>query len=177
MKDILINKNNPIKDYHINLVKIPNNYSTKTIYLDVEACLYFNKMCKDAQEKGFIIKAVSGYRTSEYQKELYINYVLKHGVLYASTCSAVPNTSEHESGLAVDVEGENKEYNDFILSKSYEWLKDNAHHYGFVLRYPKGKENITGYKFEPWHYRYVGSIATYLYQNDLTLEEYKKIDN
>ena len=69
--------------------------------------------------------------------------------------------------------GSNNDYDLFEESKEYEWMKENAHKYGFILRYPEEKEHITGYKFEPWHYRYVGiDIATIIYENNLTLEEF-----
>ena len=71
------------------------------------------------------------------------------------------------------MEGSNKDYDNFDKSKEFDWMKNNAHKYGFILRYPKGKEYITRFKYEPWHYRYVGiDVATYIYENNLTLEEY-----
>ena len=72
--------------------------------------------------------------------------------------------------------GSNNDYNKFEYTKEFEWMKSNAHLYGFILRYPKGKEHITGYKYEPWHYRYVGDIASTIYNRNITLEEYKKSD-
>ena len=74
--------------------------------------------------------------------------------------------------------GSNDDYNKFQKSKEFNWMENNAYKYGFILRYPKDKERITGFKYEPWHYRYVGKkIAKYLYENNLTLEEYKKMEN
>ena len=92
---------------------------------------------------------------------------------YALTCSAKPGHSEHQTGLAVDVEGENKDYDNFEDTKEFIWMKNNAHRFGFILRYPKGKEHITGFKYEPWHYRYVGiETATKIFKQNITLEEY-----
>ena len=88
-------------------------------------------------------------------------------------CSARPGHSEHQTGLAVDVMGSNNDYDEFEKSIEFSWMKENAHKYGFILRYPKGKENITGFKYEPWHYRYVGLItATRIFKENITLEEY-----
>ena len=108
------------------------------------------------------------------------NFVLKGCIIntsknYALNCSAKPGHSEHQTGLAVDVEGSNNDYDKFESSIEFNWMINNSYKYGFILRYPKGKENITGFKYEPWHYRYVGiELAKYLYKNNLTLEEYKK---
>ena len=107
---------------------------------------------------------------------MYNDYVANYGVDYANNCSAKPGYSEHQTGLAVDVMGSNNDYNKFEYTKEFEWMKSNAHLYGFILRYPKGKEHITGYKYEPWHYRYVGDIASTIYNRNITLEEYKKSD-
>ena len=96
-------------------------------------------------------------------------------IKYADSCSARKGHSEHQTGLAVDVEGENKDYDLFENTKEFDWMNKNAHLYGFILRYPQNKTNITGFKFEPWHYRYVGKeIAKKIYEKKITLEEYLK---
>lgn len=171
----LINKNNQLKSNYVpsDLVSISLKYSNADKYLRNIAKNQFEKLSEDASNLGYRIIAVSAYRDYNYQKELFNYYVKEKGIDYALNCSAKPGHSEHQSGLAVDVEGSNNDYDNFEDTKEYIWMKDNAHKYGFILRYPKGKENITGFKFEPWHYRYVGKeVATYLYQNKLTLEEY-----
>ena len=173
----LINKNYQLKSNFVpnDLESISLKYSNSDKYLRHEAKINFEKLSEDASLLGYRIIAVSAYRDYNYQNELFNYYVEEKGLEYALECSAKPGHSEHQSGLAVDVEGSNKDYDNFIDTKEYIWMKDNAHKYGFILRYPKGKENITGFKFEPWHYRYVGKeVATYLYQNNLTLEEYLK---
>ena len=92
-------------------------------------------------------------------------------------CSARKGHSEHQTGLAVDVSDIFGEYDDFANTKEFEWMMDNAYKYGFILRYPKYKTDITGFKYEPWHYRYIGiDMAKYLYNNNLTLEEYYLIN-
>ena len=105
-------------------------------------------------------------------KNLSIN---EKGIVYADKCSARPGHSEHQTGLSIDVMGSNNDYNIFDKSKEFKWMKDNAHKYGFIMRYPKNKEYITGFKYEPWHYRYVGiDTAQKIYENNITLEEYKR---
>ena len=173
----LINKNYQLRSNYVpnDLESISLKYSNSDKYLRKIAKKQFEKLSEDAKKLEYRIIAVSAYRDYNYQNELFNYYVKNKGLDYALECSAKPGHSEHQTGLAVDVEGSNKNYDDFENTKEYTWMKDNAHKYGFILRYPKGKENITGFKFEPWHYRYVGiQIATYLYQNNLTLEEYLK---
>lgn len=172
---VLVNKNNQLKSNYVpnDLESISLKYSNADKYLRSIAREQFEKLSQDAVNLGYRIVAVSAYRDYNYQNELFNYYIKEKGLKYALNCSAKPGHSEHQTGLAVDVEGSNRDYDNFIDSKEYNWMKDNAHKYGFILRYPKGKEHITGFKFEPWHYRYVGiNLATYLYQNNLTLEEY-----
>lgn len=182
---VLVNKNNQLpKDYvPQNLVLLDEEYASKDKYLQEEAAKAFENLSKDAKILGYKIIATSTYRNYEYQNELYNYYVETKGKEYADNCSARPGHSEHQTGLAVDVMGSNNDYNNFEQSDEFEWMKHNAHLYGFILRYPKDKTNITGFKYEPWHYRYVGeSIAKTIYNEKITLEEYidkyaKKKDN
>ena len=152
---------------------ISNQYAYDEKYLRKEARLSFERLSEEASTLGYRIIGVSAYRDYDYQKKLYQYYVDAKGKEYADLCSARPGHSEHQSGLAIDVMGSNLDYNLFEESEEFTWMSENAHHYGFILRYPKGKEHITGFKYEPWHYRYVGvELATTLYQKNLTLEEY-----
>lgn len=171
---VLVNKNNMLYQKFIpnNLEKINELYSVDTKYLRSEAKECFEKLCKDAKKLNLSIKAESTYRSFEYQKKLYDNYVLKYGSEYANACSAKPGHSEHQTGLAVDVRGSEGDYNNFSNTKEFSWMIKNAPNYGFILRYPYDKQNITGFKYEPWHYRYVGKIALEITKNNLTLEEY-----
>lgn len=174
---VLVNKNNQLTSSYIpkNLESISLKYANSDKYLQKEAKEAFEKLSDDASNLGYRIVAISAYRDYNYQNELFNYYVKEKGLEYALNCSAKPGHSEHQTGLAVDVEGENKDYDQFESTKEFDWIKDNAHKYGFILRYPKGKEHITGFKYEPWHYRYVGKdIAKYIYENNLTLEEYFK---
>lgn len=171
---VLVNKNNQLYPKFIpsDLELIDLKYAIGKKYVKRDVKNSFKKLSDDAKNLGYNIKIQSAYRDYDYQKQLYENYVKKYGKKYADSCSARPGHSEHQTGLAIDVCGSNGDYNDFEKSKEFLWMKKNAHKYGFILRYPINKENITGFKYEPWHYRYVGDYATYIYENNLTLEEY-----
>ena len=131
---LLVNKDNEIsKDYIPNdLEMIDLRYANKDKYLRKEAKDAFEKLASDAKLLGYNIMAVSAYRDYEYQNKLFNNYVKEYGYEYASTCSAKPGYSEHQTGLAVDVMGSNNDYNNFEDSKEFEWMKNTAHLYGFI---------------------------------------------
>ena len=172
---VLVNKLNRLdKNYVPNdLEKISLEYSNQDKYLKHIARINFEKLSRDAKKEGYNIIAVSAYRDYNYQKNLFDSYVKEKGLNYTLKCSAKPGHSEHQTGLSIDVEGSNHDYNLFERTKEFDWIYHNAHKYGFILRYPKGKEYITGFKYEPWHYRYVGKdIATIIYFENITLEEY-----
>lgn len=142
-----------------------------------EARAAFEKMAADAKKAGFDITAFSTYRSYEYQETLYNNYVNRDGKENADRYSARPGYSEHQTGLAFDIGEKGKEdlwlTAEFGESEAGKWLVENADKYGFILRYPKGKEAITGYMYESWHFRYLGvDLATKLKESNLTLEEY-----
>ena len=173
--DILVNKNNKLtSDYVPNdLEPISLEYACENKYLRHNAKIEFEKMTKQAKEDGFNIIAVSTYRPYDYQKKLYNNYVKDKGIYYADLASAKPGHSEHQTGLAVDVADLSLDYDNFENTKEFIWMKNNSYKFGFILRYPKAKFHITGFKYEPWHYRYVGvDIATYIFENNITFEEY-----
>lgn len=176
---VLVNKNNKLLQNFIpeNLETIDIKYSNEGKMLKKVAKEAFEKLSSDALKLGYKIVAVSAYRDFSYQENLFNYYVEKYGEDYALNCSAKAGHSEHQTGLAVDVMGSNNSYDDFELSDEFEWMINNAHKYGFILRYPKNKEKITGFKYEPWHYRYVGvEVAKIIYENKITLEEYLKGD-
>lgn len=177
---ILVNKYNRLPDnYNPTDLKIINiNCSVKTLYMRNNAKEAFDALCSDARSLGLSIKAISSYRTNNYQEGLYNDYSNRNGTDKADTYSARARFSEHETGLCVDVMGSNKNYTKFSETNEYKWMIENAHNYGFILRYPKGKENITKYMFESWHFRYVGhDAAKYIYDNNITLEEYIALYN
>ena len=137
----------------------------------------FNELKAAAALDGFDIRIGSGYRSFNSQKTIYKNYVKRDGQAKADTYSARPGHSEHQTGLAIDIcaAGYKCIGSGFNGTPPANWLSDNAYKYGFILRYPNGKTNETGYKFESWHYRYVGKeLATKLYNggNWITLEDY-----
>ena len=133
----------------------------------------YKKMWTDAKEEGLSLYINSPYRSYNTQSALYNNYAARDGISLADTYSARPGYSEHQTGLAFDVTSRTTNFDTFAYSDEYKWLQDNAYKYGFILRYPKGKEYITGYQYESWHYRYVGSdVAKYIHDNDITYEEY-----
>ena len=152
---------------------LPENYGNGLTSKFLEN---FNKMKEDAKKEGINISIISGFRTYNYQKNLYNKYVNQDGKALADTYSARPGHSEHQTGLAADI---NSLQQSFEFTKEGAWLNNNSYKYGFILRYPKGKEDITGYMFEPWHFRYVGDIAKDIYNNGswITLEEYFGIDS
>lgn len=167
--------------YYINGILIANKtYALPSTYnpggLRSEFNKAFNQMKEAAKADGVNIYIISGYRSYSYQKALYDGYVKTYGKALTDTFSARPGNSEHQSGLAADL---NKIDDNFGNTKEGKWLDENASKYGFILRYPKGKQNITGYKYEPWHFRYIGEKASGLYQNGewTTLEEYLGIDS
>ena len=132
----------------------------------------FNEMKTAAAADGISLKIVSGFRSYKTQKNLYNNYVKRDGKTKADTYSARAGHSEHQTGLAMDINRAGSAFNGTPEAK---WLSNNAYKFGFILRYPEGKTNETGYKFESWHYRYVGEeLATKLYNDGdwITLEDY-----
>lgn len=128
------------------------------------------------EEASYDLYARSGYRSYNTQTSLYSSYVTNHGQAAADTFSAKPGQSEHQTGLAMDItcEAMNFQLDDtFGETEEGKWVSENAHRFGFIIRYPKGKEDITGYMYEPWHIRYLGvELAKDVYESGLTLEEY-----
>ena len=178
--DILVNKNNKLDSNYIpnDLETLNLEFSCKDKVLRHEARIFFESMAKNAKKEGFNIIAVSTYRNYEYQNKLYDNYVKGYGYYYAELCSARAGHSEHQTGLAVDIADLSLDYDNFENTKEFIWMISNSYKYGFILRYPKAKFHITGFKYEPWHFRYVGlDIAKYIYENNITLEEYKRRNN
>lgn len=129
-----------------------------------------------ASTDGYALNGVSAYRSYERQYEIFTNNVKVKGLDHTTKYSAIPGYSEHQTGLAIDVSSKacnNRLDVTFADTKESDWLKKNAHLYGYIIRYPEDKTAITGFSYEPWHIRYVGiALATYLYENNLCLEEY-----
>ena len=172
---VLVNKYYYLTEDYVpdNLQNINRKYALSNMRMVGEAKDAFEKLSKDAQEKDLTIIAMSTYRSYTYQVNLYNRYKKQDGEEKADTYSGRPGHSEHQTGLAVDVYNKEKGYTNFGTTKEYEWMMEHAHEYGFILRFPKGKENETGYTYEAWHFRYVGiDAATYIHNNNISLEEY-----
>lgn len=180
---ILVNKNNMLdKDYKPdNLVKVKiKTGGNKIIYLEKKTYKHIKKLLKRIN-KLFDTEIVidSGYRSYFYQ-EMLLNDLIKEKGIDAYKSIAIPGSSEHQTGLAVDIGfykngiyDENFKVGNYL--EEFKWLNDNSYKYGFIIRYPKDKCNITGYIYEPWHLRYVGKYAKCIYKNNLCLEEYLNI--
>lgn len=158
---------------------LPSNYIPNNLveidgkYLVSEALNKYKEMSNDALDNGYRIRIISAYRSYFYQKKLYDNYVSNDGIEKADLYSARPGFSEHQTGLVIDIDNYVTNYEDFDKTKEFIWISNNSYKYGFILRYPKDKEYITGYQYESWHYRYVGyEIAKYIYENNITFDEY-----
>ena len=172
---ILVNEKNKIPDdYSVDLAEIQNG-----IYVDERIQKELLKMLDSAEKDGVYLEVVSGYRTEEEQEKIYEEkvaifmdegYKESDAKILAKQWAAVPGTSEHQTGLAVDI---NVREEKCKASDAYQWLADNAAEYGFICRYPQDKIKITGITNEPWHYRYVGEKAAKKMKKDnLCLEEF-----
>lgn len=165
--------------------KIDENYSPtlENISLQIsyegnkiikEANIPLKKMIDDAKEDfnySFIV--TNSYRDNEYQIKIYDREKMNTNIRIADQKVARPGHSEHQLGLSVDLSLYGKKFDKFEETEEYLWLKDNSYKYGFIIRYPKDKENITGFPFEPWHIRYVGiDIAKHIFENNITFDEY-----
>ncbi|MGN0468464.1 MAG: D-alanyl-D-alanine carboxypeptidase family protein [Acutalibacteraceae bacterium] len=153
----------------------------KNVYVDSRIMKPLNNMMDDFyKETGLkTVNVISGYRSIELQSELYKKITLQHGSTYARRFCQTPGSSEHHTGLAVDLSIFHKEdgsSEDFKGQGEYAWFYENCHKYGFVQRYEESKEDITGIGNEPWHFRYVGKKnAEYMKKHNLCLEEYVKM--
>lgn len=171
---VLVNKHHKLDRSYIpkDLEKINVQYAKEKQYLRKEAKEAFEKLCAMAKKDGFKIMVASTYRSYECQDQLYEEFIREKGLEYADLHCARKGHSEHQTGLAIDVEGENAE-DDFENTKEFLWMKKHAHLYGFILRYPQDKTSLTGFKYEPWHYRYVGTeVSKKIQKEKLTFEEY-----
>ena len=152
---------------------LPKDYDPGKLNDDVKKA--FEEMREAASKDKITLWIQSGYRSYKTQEELFNNYVKQSGKEKAETFSARPGHSEHQTGLAMDL---NIVDSSFEGTKEAIWIEKNCYKYGFIIRYPKGKESITGYKYEPWHIRYLGKdLAKKIYSSNLTLEEYLGIDS
>lgn len=170
---IIVNKYYKLDENYVpdNLVDIDSKYGYGK--LESETYNAFIKMYNDALNDGMNLYIRSPYRSYKTQYNLYNSYAAKDGYKNADTYSARPGYSEHQTGLAMDLTTSSTTLGTFESTKEFKWMKENCYKYGFILRYPKGKEYMTGYIYEPWHYRYVGvDAAQKIYEENITFEEY-----
>lgn len=172
---IVVNRWNEIpEDFSVSLTELSNGQK-----VDSRIYPYLEEMFEGMREEGIYPVVREGYRTAEEQEALYHEkvqayrnegYFRKRAEMLAKEWVALPGTSEHQLGIAVDI---NADKTQSTNDEVYMWLAENAHKYGFILRYPQGKEEITGTAYEPWHYRYVGKEAAgEICKNRICLEEY-----
>ena len=158
----------PLNEY----TKIDSKYASEDdLECNRTALNAFIKMSEAASKDGYEIVINSAYRSYQDQVDLTNEYLKWYGQSYVDKYVAKAGYSEHQTGLAFDIGS--RKVNVFSNSKEYQWMLDNAYRYGFILRFPKKYENMTGFRSEPWHYRYVGEdIAEYIHENDMSYEEY-----
>ncbi len=176
---ILLNKDNILPDnYKLELTEVAGSQ----IKMDTDAAQFYNKMYIEASREGIILTPFSGYRTISFQRKLFENKIEdiilssgkeeKEAAEEALVSINIPASSEHNAGLSVDILSRDASFKD---TEEYAWLLENAHKYGFILRYPEGKESVTGVEFKPYHWRFVGiNAANEMKEKNQCLEEYLK---
>jgi zinc D-Ala-D-Ala carboxypeptidase len=179
---VIVNKQRPLPDGFVppDLI-VPNvrlrlAASEQQMQLSAAAQPALEQMFAAAAEDGVTLVFGSGYRSEALQRQFYESYVARDGQAAADRYSARPGTSEHQTGLAVDITSVGGRCHLEVCFEDLpegQWLAANAHRYGFIIRYPDGKESITGYQYEPWHMRYVGTeLSAEINRTGLTLEEF-----
>ena len=176
---VLVNKNNKCDFENKNLIDIIN-FDNKIIKIDKKVYKQYLKLKRKMNKFNYTIDIESSYRSFEEQKNLFYEIASLKGINHALKYVARPGYSEHQTGFAIDISliKNNKSLYDFYIDDNdfFKILHQNLANYGFILRYPKNKDCITGYSYEPWHIRYIGkNDAKYIYKNNLCLEEYVTI--
>lgn len=180
---VLVNKNNVLESSYVPKDLVVPNITSVNYTIDAELMLrqtaaeMIEQLFQAAlDEDGLILLALSGYRSYEYQKKIYEGYVETYGQYNADRFSARPGHSEHQTGLAIDVTSESADKKlipEFGNTKEGIWIQENAHRFGFIIRYPLDREKDTGYTYEPWHLRYVGKVvAAEMFEKKMILEDY-----
>ena len=178
---LLVNKDNLFNEEMLNGITMVDyeNYNEDTLYMEYETFRHFEMLKAHLKVEGIIIDCDSAYRSLEKQENIFLEFMNKYGIEYAEKVVAMPGTSEHHTGQALDL----------VLCIDGKWIEENADlmkyedvfkkihsqlkYFGFILRYPKDKEEITGYPYEPWHIRYIGEGKA-MEIGDLTVEEFLK---
>ncbi len=169
---ILANPWNDIGDY------TPSLETLEGQQFDARIIGAMKEMVKAARDEGLSVYLSSGYRSRGTQTYLFDRKVAQYGEKVAATIVARPGTSEHQTGLCCDITDRYYEMKDKSLEKTpmYQWMSSHCSEYGFIVRFPEGKEDVTGIIYEPWHFRYVGEeAAAYITEHDLTLEEFLEL--
>ncbi|MCA9344530.1 M15 family metallopeptidase [Candidatus Saccharibacteria bacterium] len=182
---IIVNKHNSIPTSYVPELTLPNiqlrlSQTSDLMKVSPQAKQPIEKLFAQAANQGINLRLASGYRSAATQESLYNSYVTDQGQAEADKFSARPGYSEHQTGLAVDLVSSN----DYCFldpcwgeTKEAKWLAENAYKYGFIIRYLEGKQTITGYNYEPWHLRFLGTeLATKVHQSGKTLEEYLDLE-
>ncbi|MBZ2174726.1 M15 family metallopeptidase [Schnuerera sp. xch1] len=179
---VLVNKNRNLppdykpEDLVIPNVRFPFEETLEKKYMRKEAANALEELFNQANEEGIYLFAISGYRSYNTQSYLFNTRAERDGFEEANKLTAYPGQSEHQTGLAMDLSCQSLGFTleqDFGQTIEGKWLKENAHKFGFIIRYPKEAVDITGYSYEPWHIRYVGKeVAKEIYEKNITLEEY-----
>ena len=172
--DMLVNKHYKLDEDFVpdDLVEFDQKYCNDEVQEgNREAVVAFKNMYEAAKKEGLGLVINSSYRSYQDQENICNTFKDLYGEGYVTKYVALPGFSEHQTGLAFDIGSTSSKV--FAESKEYEWMKDNAYKYGFILRFTKSNDYITGFRSEPWHYRYVGKkVAKYIYDNNISLEEY-----
>lgn len=173
------------KQYYLPADFVPENLrevnvdKNKYMELPDHVATVVETMFEDAKKDGIYIVLASAYRSYDYQEGIFSRQVARNGFEEAEKVVAIPGESEHQTGLAIDISTQAMGFGlgqSFENDPAFDWMMANGHKYGFILRYLKGREDETGYIYEPWHYRYLGDVemATYIMENGLILEEYSE---
>ena len=176
---LLVNKNHIFNEKDIDNFEMIEyeNYKEDTLYVEFETFKHYEMLKAHLKVDGIIIEIDDAYRSLETQENIFLKFMNKYGMDCALSVVAMPGTSEHHTGQAIDLivnkDGKWITENDDLIKEEeiFERIHKSLKHFGFILRYPKGKEDITGYPYEPWHIRYVGEDIS-MKIGDLTLEEY-----
>ncbi len=172
---VLVNKFNGLESTYApnDLVNMSLMYAYSNNKIRSEVNTKYTEMAAVAKTEGFTLIASYSYRSYQEQESAYNKYYDSKGLAYADSFAARAGFSEHQTGLALDITTRLEDDEEFVETEEFSWLQENAHNYGFILRYPKDMEDITGYTYEPWHYRYVGvDVATKIYNEGITFDEY-----
>lgn len=172
---MLVNKFNYLDENYApdDIVKVSVQFAYGDNEIKKEVYEKFRSMYNDAKKEGLYLIITSSYRDYNFQKELWDSYANQKGDEWADSVSARAGYSEHQTGYTLDIVTYNANMSSFETTDEFKWLQDNAYKYGFILRYPKNKEDITGYSYESWHYRYVGKdVATKIKKLGITFDEY-----